>query len=124
MHRDACEDKQKETLDMWTHKARQWKASSREACRFAKNPEPSKATVVESANGATVDPTKVQDNLFQYWRAIETWPANASMAQVCDNFEDRYSLSLPRCEFDIELTDVMLHKTAKIMNNSSGQGLA
>ena len=111
--------KQKESLNVWLHQARQWKASSSEACRFVKNPNPCQVTVVTTPNGATVDPIDVQKHLSEYWRQIETWPVGRDAESVADVFEDKYSMFLPRMEYDVTLTSDLLYMTARSMKNSS-----
>ena len=116
---DHVKSKQKDTLSAWIQKARLWKASSKEACSFVKNPEPCKVTVVSTPKGATVDPAEVHKHLVEYWASIETWPEGQNAQQICDMFDDKYSMFLPRMEFHAPFTCDLLHKAAKAMGDSS-----
>ena len=111
--------RQKDSLNLWLQLARKWKASSREACRFVKNPSPCQVTVVNMPNGATVDPNDVQKHLSEYWKSIETWPIGRDAESVADLFEDKYSMFLPRMVFDVPLTSDILYMTARSMKKSS-----
>ena len=105
-------------LRKWRKASRAWKASQSAIFSYLKNPEPKKIVASRWQGEDVVHPGKIEEALCQSWGEIESWDCR-HLQDALDTLEDRYSLFMPRVDFNHTLSAHELSCAAKRASKSA-----